>query len=187
MCNVEELPRPAERRVITRSQQERFQTLLEDHSKILFAVTRAYCRSQEDRNDLAQEISLQLWRAFPRYDESRVFSTWMYRIALNVAISHARRNRLTQRNTISLDEPGIDPPALTSEGDDPDDRIDALRRFMFSLDELNRAVLVLYLEDHSHQRIADILGLSVSNVGTKMSRLKERIRRDLIGSSKGDK
>ncbi|HPG95704.1 MAG TPA: sigma-70 family RNA polymerase sigma factor, partial [Dokdonella sp.] len=72
------------------SRRAHFSELLERHRKIVFKVANSYARLVDDRADLAQEISAQLWRAFPGYDESRSFSTWMYRIALNVAISHLR-------------------------------------------------------------------------------------------------
>jgi RNA polymerase sigma-70 factor (ECF subfamily) len=77
----------------TDSPQAKFEALLERHQKIVYKVANTYCRHAEDRRDLVREISTQLWRAFPRYDEGRSFSTWMYRIALNVAISFARRAR----------------------------------------------------------------------------------------------
>ena len=73
------------------SEGERFGMLREQHRKIVFKVANSYARTAVDRADLAQEISAQLWRAFPCYDESRSFSTWMQRIALNVAISHLRK------------------------------------------------------------------------------------------------
>ena len=72
------------------SPQTRFAALLEQHRGIVFKVAATYCRHPEDRQDLAQEIAAQLWRAFSGYDPARLFSTWMYRIALNVAISHVR-------------------------------------------------------------------------------------------------
>ncbi len=69
---------------------QRFRELLERHRRIVFKVAATYCRDPHDRADLAQEIAVQLWRAFPKYDGARAFSTWMYRVALNVAISHLR-------------------------------------------------------------------------------------------------
>lgn len=93
---------------MTDTRQIRFMDLLERHRRIVLKVASLYCWSAEERRDLVQEITLQLWRAFPKYDETRVFSTWMYRIALNVAISSARH---TGRRTVmtSLEESGIDP------------------------------------------------------------------------------
>jgi RNA polymerase sigma factor (sigma-70 family) len=158
-----------------RVDQERFQALLKDHQRIVYKVANTYCRVEEDQRDLIQEISYQLWRAFPTYDESRSFSTWMYRIALNVAISFVRREGYRARNTVSLDDRETEPQTPTKE---LDDRVDVLRQFIDQLDDLNRALLLLYMEEHSYQEIAEILGISETNVGTKVSRLKQRIRQE---------
>ncbi|HEY1333762.1 MAG TPA: sigma-70 family RNA polymerase sigma factor, partial [Myxococcaceae bacterium] len=100
---------PAVRRIIRAMEGTRFVALLGEHGRMLRQVANAYARSAPDRADLEQEVVAQLWRAFPRYDERRSFSTWMYRIALNVAISHARR----RRELLPLDEVG---PVRAPEG-----------------------------------------------------------------------
>jgi len=168
--SVVESPRGKMRR---RVDQERFQSLLKDHQRIVFKVANTYCRVEEDQRDLVQEISYQLWRAFPAYDEARSFSTWMYRIALNVAISFVRRDGHRQGNTVSLDRETVAP------AQELDHRVDALRQFIDQLDDLNRALLLLYMEERSYQEIAEILGISETNVGTKISRLKQRIRTEI--------
>src|ERR1700727_2262431 len=80
--------------------QEQFQSLVEEHKKILYKVCNSYCRNRDDRDDLAQEIIVQLWRSFEKFDERVRFSTWMYRIALNVAISFYRRENTRTRYVI---------------------------------------------------------------------------------------
>lgn len=159
------------------SQRERFGELLEQHRKIVFKVANSYARLTDDRADLAQEISVQLWRAFPGYDEARSFSTWMYRIALNVAISHLRNAKRRDTHTLPLDELAHE-GALVGSIVEPDERVRALEAFMGQLDALNRALLLLVLEERSYREIADILGLSETNVATRISRLKQRIRND---------
>src|ERR1700734_457269 len=84
--------------------QEKFQNLVEEHKKILYKVCNSYCRNPGDRDDLAQEIIVQLWRSFSAFDDRVRFSTWMYRIALNVAISFYRRETVRSRHVISGDE-----------------------------------------------------------------------------------
>src|ERR1700691_6408724 len=84
--------------------QESFQALVEEQKRILYKVCHSYCRNRDDREDLAQEIIVQLWRSFGRFDERYRFSTWMYRIALNVAISFYRRETTRTRHVISDDE-----------------------------------------------------------------------------------
>ena len=80
--------------------QERFQKLLEEHRKILYKVCRCYCWNRDHRDNLAREIVVHLWRSFPSYDGRRRFSTWMYRVALNVAISFYRRERVRTRHVL---------------------------------------------------------------------------------------
>jgi RNA polymerase sigma factor (sigma-70 family) len=148
-----------------------FQSLLSRHERALAKVVGLYCFHPEDRRDLAQEIRVQLWRAFPKYDEARPFSTWMYRIALNVAISHARRTRSNRAVHIPLEE-----TTVTVSRPETDPRIAFLERFLESLDELHRALLILHLEGHSYAEIGEILGITETNVATKLSRLKQKIR-----------
>ncbi len=158
--------------------QDRFLALLEEHRRILFKVAGSYTRNPADRADLAQEIVLQLWRSFGRFDGRCRFSTWMYRIAMNVAISFSRSEGRRLRGTEPVDELTFEiaatdgPPAETS---------DAARRLdLFiqdELDELSRALVILYLDGNSHETIAEILGISATNVGTRIGRIKQRLRK----------
>lgn len=151
---------------------ERFQALLEEHARIVLKVAASYARGP-DRADLAQEIAVQLWRAFPRYDAARPFTTWMYRIALNVAISHARRGG--RRPEVALADE-LPEPADPRSAPEPEEGLPLLERLLAELDPLNRALLVLWLEERPHREIAEILGLSESNVSTRLHRLKQRLR-----------
>ncbi|MET0580505.1 MAG: sigma-70 family RNA polymerase sigma factor [Pseudoxanthomonas sp.] len=159
--------------------QDRFGALLEQHRRIVFKVANTYAFSAEDRADLAQEIATQLWRAFPGYDPQRSFSTWMYRIALNVAISQVRGLAHRGRHSVPLDENLHDIADDSGADHETDQQVGALYRFIARLDRLNRALLLLYLEDQSHRQIAEILGLSETNVATKIARLKQRIRNEI--------
>ena len=159
--------------------QDEFRELLERHRRIVFKVANTYGRQADDRADLAQEIAAQLWRAFPGYDARRTFSTWMYRIALNVAISHVRSETHRQRHAVPLDDRLHDIVDESGPDHEADERVRALHRFIAQLEPLNRALLLLYLEDHGTREIAEILGISETNVSTKISRLKQRIRSDV--------
>lgn len=159
--------------------QDEFRDLLERHRKIVFKVANTYGRQPDDRADLAQEIAAQLWRAFPGYDPQRAFSTWMYRIALNVAISHVRSESHRQRHAVPLDDELHDLADENGADHEAEQRVRALHRFIAQLEPLNRALLLLYLEDHSYREIAEILGISETNVATKISRLRQRIRTDI--------
>lgn len=159
-----------------RQHQQRFESLLHEHRRIVFKVAALYSRSAADRDDLVQEIATQLWRSFGGYDEGRAkFSTWLYRIALNVAISQARRwpeaDRLEPLDTHHLETIGGGEPIA-----EQDERLAALHAFIGRLDPLNRALILLYLEDRSYAEIAQILGVSETNVATKLGRIRQKLR-----------
>jgi RNA polymerase sigma-70 factor, ECF subfamily len=158
--------------------QAQFRELLERHRGIVLKVAHTWCRDAEDRRDLAQEIAAQLWKAFPSWDAARPFATWMYRIALNVAISHARGNGWRARH-VALDDSEVEPSHDADAARETDDGIRALHRVIARLAPLDRALLLLYLDERSQREIAEILGIGESNVATKIGRLKLRIRNEL--------
>jgi RNA polymerase sigma-70 factor (ECF subfamily) len=150
-----------------------FLRLIERHAGIIRKVALSYARCATDRRDLEQEILAQLWKSFPGYDGQRPFPTWMYRVALNVAISIARSRRWRDP------EPLDDATAETVADADAADREHGVRELMMfiaGLDELNRALILLYLDERSYREIADILGISESNVATKINRVKQTLR-----------
>jgi len=155
------------------SRQEMFQDLMEEHKKILYKVCNSYCRSRDDREDLAQEIVIQLWRSFPSFDERCRFSTWMYRIALNVAISFYRRESTRTRHVLSDEERILN--AVDETASQPEE-IRILYQFIEELDPLLRALVLLYLDGNSYAEIAEAMGISEANVATKISRLKQAMR-----------
>lgn len=156
------------------SPQQRFETLLNTHRGIVFKVASIYCRDVEEQRDLAQEIRAQAWRAYPRYDASRSFSTWMYRIALNVAISFRRSVEYRRRHVSPIDSQALE--SIPDPRHDSDDRLRELYTVIDQLDDMNRALVLLYLEGRNYQEIADVLGISETNVSTKLTRLKQRLR-----------
>src|SRR4051812_888776 len=157
---------------------ERFVQLLEEHKRMLYKVASVYCADAEDRRDLVQEIVIQLWRSFPRYDDRLKFSTWMYRIGMNVAISFLRgEGRRGGRETVALDQIDIiDSAAADRVLGEAGDDVRLLQRLVSRLDEMSRALIVLYLEGYSHAEIAEVLGISATNVGTRVNRIKNRLR-----------
>ncbi|HVI59046.1 MAG TPA: sigma-70 family RNA polymerase sigma factor [Luteimonas sp.] len=161
---------------MTADDRQAFGDLLQQHRGIVFKVANAYARDAEDRADLAQEIAAQLWRAWPGYDPARRFSTWMYRIALNVAISFLRSDGHRRRHAVPLDEAVHDVADDSAVDHEAGESLRMLHRFIGTLDPLNRALLLLYLEERSTREISEVLGISESNVTTKLSRLRQRIR-----------
>jgi RNA polymerase sigma-70 factor (ECF subfamily) len=161
--------------------QEKFQTLLDGHKKILYKVCNSYCRNRDDREDLAQEIVIQLWKSFSTFDESFRFSTWMYRIALNVAISFYRRESSRKRYVLSDDERVLN--AVDETASQPAE-IQDLYQFIEGLDPLNKALVLLYLDGDSYSEIADVLGISETNAATKISRLKQTMKQEFRGAAR---
>ena len=155
-----------------------FSALLERHRAIVFRVANSWCRHPDDRADLVQEIAAQLWRAWPAYDPQRSFTTWMYRIALNVAISSVRDGRQYRQNAVPLDE-ALHDLAVDNDGEHENEQhLRQLQAFIARQAPLERALLLLYLEERSQREIGEILGLSETNVSTRIGRLKQRIRNE---------
>lgn len=156
-----------------------FASLLERHRGIVLKVAGSYAADPEDRADLAQDIAAQLWRAWPSYAPERPVTTWMYRIALNVAISHLRGRTLRDRHHVPFDEElhaGGVHDLVARDDHEAEQRLRLLDRVIAALPPLDRALMLLYLDERSHREIADVLGISESNVSTKVARLKQRIR-----------
>jgi RNA polymerase sigma factor (sigma-70 family) len=162
--------------------QDRFLAELEAHKKILYKVARIYCAVPADRQDLIQETVIQLWRSYNKFDGRSKFSTWMYRVALNVALSWVRGQTNT-RSTVSLDEEILDATQVDETSDDmPPDVGVFLNQLLNQLGELDRALILLYLEGHDHDAIADILGISNTNVATKIGRIKQKLQQQFAAA-----
>lgn len=154
-------------------QEAAFTTLIQDHLALIHKVARAYARDDEDRRDVVQEIVVGLWRSRMRFDPRFQASTWIYRVALNVAISFYRRERRHhQARDRAADVAIIDAGAL-----EPDADIERLHQCIAGLDELNRALVLLWLDGHEYTAIAEIVGISTTNVATRLQRARQSLRR----------
>jgi RNA polymerase sigma-70 factor (ECF subfamily) len=156
--------------------KENFLEVLKDHERILFKVSNAYCEDPEDRKDIVQEIIIQLWNAKDRYNPLFKLSTWIYRISLNVAISHYRKTSKRIESAVNMNENIIHITENTSDNEMHDHHLEMLQKFINELDKLNKALILLYLEDYSYLEIAEMLGISETNVATKINRLKKRLK-----------
>jgi RNA polymerase sigma-70 factor (ECF subfamily) len=156
--------------------EARFLALLNDHRAILHKVAYGYCRQPEDRADLVQEMAVELWRSFPRFDHRVKFSTWAYRVAMNVAISRFRGEGRRIRDTVPIDELGTELGREDPLLEGASDNMRVLRRMIEGLDDLNRALILLYLDGHTSDEIAEIVGITPGNVTTRVNRLRQRLQ-----------
>lgn len=154
-----------------------FLRALAPHKAILYKVAYTYCRNSDDRRDLMQEMVIQLWRSFSRYDDRAgvKFSTWMYRIAMNVAFTQYRSQARKIRDTVPLEEFGLNIAAADALDDTASDNMRALMKLIDGMDELNRALVLLFLDGYDAAEIADVLGISATNASTRMTRIKQKL------------
>lgn len=155
--------------------RRQFAALLSAHQGLLRKLAWAYGRTPADRADLLQDMALQLWAVFPQWDAARPFATWAWRVALNVALAGARRaaarpvmsgGGAEHPQTTACESAGPESLAIGAE----------LLAVLDALEPLNRALLMLTLEGLSYREIGEVLGLSESNVGVRLTRLKPRVR-----------
>jgi RNA polymerase sigma factor (sigma-70 family) len=159
---------------LSSEQTDKFISLIKDQERLIFKVCCMYAERGEDRKDIFQEIVLQAWSAYPRFKNTAKASTWLYRIALNTAINYQRKNN--RLITVSCAD------FLSAAADDIsaspafDDEYRLMHQFISGLPALEKALVMLYLDEYSYQEIADIMGLSQTNVGTKLMRIKEKLK-----------
>lgn len=161
--------------------KQAFVQLMQDNKGIIFKVCNAYCPNIQDREDLAQEIIYNVWKSWSSFDNSHKFSTWMYKIALNVAISFYRQQNKNV-STISIDEKEIadalQQPDVTTEN------TLLLEKFINELNTLDKALMLLYIDGKSYAEIAEILGISETNTATKINRIKNNLKQKVLGLNK---
>ncbi len=157
----------------TRTEQD-FLLLVQEHQGIIRKVCHLYGRNDADRDDLYQEIVIQLWKAFSSFRGEAKISTWMYRIALNTAISNLRK----QSRKVALSFPEFIPreEAETNEEKLKEEKLQQMYAAISRLSEVEKAIVMLYLEDKSYDEMEEILGISNGALRVKMNRIKEKLR-----------
>jgi RNA polymerase sigma-70 factor (ECF subfamily) len=155
-----------------RDEDEVFYEWLRDHKGVFFKVVRAYAFTPQDREDLFQEIATQVWRSVPNFRGDAAVTTWIYRVALNVAISWTRRETKYRDGTQALD--GIE-PALQENVHSRDPRLEWLYGQIAQLNEPDRSLTLLLLDGFSYRDMASLLGISEGNVGVRINRIKARL------------
>lgn len=157
------------------TKEQLFTGLIKENKAIVYKICNSYCSDKKDRDDLAQEIIYNLWKSFESYRDDHKFSTWMYRVALNVAISFYRQERkFKQHDPIS--EELIVLEDNPEEAKDVEYNLKLLEEFINGLKEIDKAIILLYLDDKSHREISEITGFSETNVATRISRIKDKLK-----------
>ena len=157
-------------------EKDKYIAVIKDHQQLIYKVCCSYCSNQDKRKDLQQEILLQLWSSFSKFDGRVKLSTWIYRIALNTAISFYRNDSKHSNKQGPINDAVISIPSFEIEETERDENISLLFRFIECLNEMDKALILLYLDNNKQKEIADILGISETNVATKISRIKKRLK-----------
>ena len=157
------------------AKSDMFLSVVESNKGILYKIANSYCKDSEDRKDLVQEIIVQLWKSYETYNCQYKYSTWIYRISLNVAISFYRKQNRRKRLSSPLTE-GILNFVDTNETGELEQDIGLLQQFISELKEMDKALMLLYLDQKSHKEIAEIVGISETNVATKIGRIKTALK-----------
>lgn len=152
-----------------------FLSVIETNKGIIYKVANSYCKDAEDRKDLVQEIVLKLWKSFDSYDEHFKHSTWIYRIALNTAISFYRKEKTRKAISSPFSESFFNVADFENNKQIEESTI-FLNQFISELKELDKALMLLYLEEKSHKEIAKIIGITETNVATKIGRIKNILK-----------
>ena len=155
----------------TAGKKDIFLSVIETNKGIIYKIANSYCKDLEDRKDLFQEIVSQLWKSFDNYDNQYRYSTWIYRVALNVAISFYRKENRRKVLSSPLSE-GVFSLIDFNESNEMESNLRLLQQFIQELKDLDKALMLLYLEEKSHREIAEIIGISETNVATKIGRIK---------------
>lgn len=154
--------------------EHQFVTNLEKHQNIVHKICRMYTNDQESHNDLFQEITIQLWKAYPRFRGDSKFSTWMYRVALNTAITLYRKSK---RDIHTQD---FDEVSFKIKAHEYDDEVEQQLKLMYKavkeLNDIDKALVFLYLEDQSYKEISETLGITEVNARVKMNRIKKSLK-----------
>jgi len=162
------------------SGEKDFLDRIADHERLIHKVCRLYADESADREDLFQEILCQAWRSYAGFREESRFSTWLYRVALNTAITHLRKKR--RPGDVSAGEEWVRHEAPT---DPYAEEVDIMYAAINRLSKIDKAIILLYLEDCSYDDRSDIMGMSVSNIGVRLNRIRKRLKEDCEHQKQG--
>lgn len=153
--------------------EQEFVALIKEYERVIYKVCYLYATPNAPLNDLYQEVVLNLWKAFPKFRRECKLSTWIYRISLNTCISFMRKEKNIPE-IVSLTPAEAD---HSEEWDETQAMLRQLYRMINRLGQLEKSIILLYLEEKSYEEISEITGLTVTNVATKLNRIKEKLRK----------
>jgi RNA polymerase sigma-70 factor (ECF subfamily) len=154
-------------------QKHKFDEWITLHRALLFKVIRSYADTEVDRNDLFQEIAIQVYRSVPNFKGNSSVVTWMYRIALNTAIKWLTKEKKHSKNHESIQS---DAPVIATNYDfEYEEKVEWLYKTIKTFEEVERSMSLLLLDGYSYKEIAEIVGISESNVGVKIHRIKKKL------------
>lgn len=156
--------------------KEKFIAAIKENEGFIYKLASAYTNNTDDKHDLVQEILYQLWKSFETFNGKSKLSTWIYRVALNVAIYQLRKSKKNVL-TVPIDEQVLNYHENISN--EYEERWKLFRQQIEKLNLLDKGIVMLYLDDKSYAEIAEIVGISKSNVGTKLLRIKERLKQQI--------
>lgn len=154
------------------SKENTYLNMINQNQALIYKIASLYTDKREDRQDLIQDIHLQLWNSLDSFGQKSKMSTWLYRISLNTAI-HFIKKKSRLLNEINLNENNVKEEQIKQDHSEP--AIQKMLASIQTLNELDKGIILLYLEEKSHKEIAEIIGLSVSNIGTRIQRIKIKL------------
>jgi len=159
------------------SKEAEFTRIIKDNEGVIFKITTIYTDSSEDQKDLYQEIVYQLWKAYDSFRGDAKISTWMYRVALNTAITRLKKEK-RKGNRVGIDQ------VVLKQTDNYDttfeEKLKVLYNHIRMLNDLEKGLILLLLEGKKYEEIALITGLTASNVGTRISRIKQKLKNQIV-------
>lgn len=153
--------------------EQEFIAVIREYERVIYKVCYLYTTKSASLNDLYQEAVLNIWKAFPKFRKECKISTWIYRITLNTCISFMRK----EKNVPEIVTLTKETEWMTDEKDDFKEMLRELYRLINKLGQLDKSIILLYLEEKNYEEIAEITGLTVTNVATKLSRIKDKLRK----------
>lgn len=155
------------------SSEQEFSKHVQESQGIIHKVSRMYCDDEEHRKDLFQEILIQLWKSYPSFRGDSKFSTWMYRVAINVAIQDLRKTKKKQQLFFQTNQ--FKDTSEEKKSDVQNEKLKLMHSAIAKLNKVEKAIVMLHLEEKSNEEIAEIIGITQNYVRVKMNRIKTKL------------